>query len=596
MISTGDSSYSLACRPRITIKTIDGSDTLYTFDAFSASNPINITALDVEGAIGESGTFMVQINDNNNLIPKDNIHNVKAFIELGKTSSYTNGYFMIGYGDLFSVDRAVTNSQIYNLTGFGSAVWASQLMIHRREKYDKGESDAKIYNIVDNALTKRKWRPLKDQDHSIEDITGWSPDGISTKVNIPIYTVNKAYVYFSDFLTELCDISGAVWFIDFTGGTETFTLSYNSDLHTPVVIKSGDLQDRLNDPADTTSYIKRRFSVDDGATSDIGIATRLITTTVSDDTRIYEQKVNDGSTNTTFKAIGQQVVIDNDSRRISSIELLLSKKGDPSSPKDRLNGDIVLDDGNKPSNVDGNILDEFHIDLGQIESNAKFIKVDVDVAAKQLDVAQAKIWIRIFQRSNDVDTNGDPDGNGNPNHGDKHTIRWHHNNILNTTQAYYSATANEGDENKKSTLNWSNSTNKGPLYALRINSNIRRAIARTNSGAANRLRLRELFVPTDFLADPQSVSRYLSVLLSQASKPRRSIQEFLVTIPNNFIFKPYQWVSFNDGLSGISQDLQVQRARYSMGSQGDDIPLGTLHCNLTLGGSYNTLTANCSCL
>ena len=87
----------------------------------------------------------------------------------------------------------------------------------------------------------------------------------------------------------------------------------------------------------------------------------------------------------------------------------------------------------------------------------------------------------------------------------------------------------------------------------------------------------------------------MSLNLSQMSKPRRGIQDFKVRVPNNFIFKPYQICSFNDGLSDISQDLQIKRARYICGSTAEDTPIGTLHAEITVGGLYNTLTANCSC-
>ena len=596
MVSTGDSSYAAALRPRITIKTLDGVDTLYTYDAFEASNPINVGYCDMESAVSETGTFNIHIQDHNNLIPKDNIHNVKVYLELGKTQASFQ-HFLIGYGDIFRTDRAVTNSQIYNITGFGTAIQAYQLMIHRRETYNKGESDAKVYNIIDNALTKRLWRPLKTSDVSIEDITGWSPDGISTDVNTPISRIDKAFVYFGDLCDELCDITGAVWFIDCSAGTEVFTLTYNTSLSTPVLIKSGDLQDRINDPADTTSYIKNAFGIEDNSTTEAGVATRLLTTTVQDEVQIFEQDDNNGATNTNMRAIGQQVVIDNDSRRIESIELLLSKNGDPESPKSRLNGDIVLDNGsNKPGN---DVLDEFHIDLGQIEQNAKFVKTEVDISAKKLDVAQSKIWIRIFQRSGNqafIDAHtgthlGDPvDDNAN-------CIQWRHNNVLNTNQTLYSGTSTTagGDVDLKDTFTW-NTTNMGPLYALRINSNIRRLFARTNKGAVHRLRLREQFLPTDFLNDPQDVQRYLSLNLSQTSKGRRGIADFRVTMPNNFIFKPYQWIGFSDGLSDISDSLRVQRTRYVMGSSQEDPQIGTLHCDLTLSGLYNTLLAGCSCV
>ena len=590
MVTTNDFSYGLALRPRITLKTIDGVDTLYTFDGFLTNNDIVVTNAIMDNNIGEAGTFSVNIDDSNNELGKDHIHNVKAYLELGKTqASYE--HFLIGFGDVTRIDRPATNYQQYNISGFGTAVQATRLLIHRREKYKRTESDAKIYNIVDNALTKRKWRPFKEHDISIQDITGWSRDGISTKVNTTLTVIDDAFVYFSDFLNKLCAISGAVWFIDISGGNEVFTLTYNTDLHTGVSIKSGDLK-TVSDNADTTAYIKKAWSIEDNSSSEAGEATRLITTNVIDKQEVFHQAADNGRTNTTFKAIAQQVQIDNDARRIESIELTVDKLGEPDSPKGRLNGDIVLDVGNKPT---GTILDEFHIDLGQIESSKKDIEVEVDIDPDKLDVAQAKFWVRIFQRSNEEDINGDPDGNGNPNQGTSHTVRWYHNNIFNTTQPYYSATAPEGDADKKSSLAW-NVTNQGPLYTVNVYSNIRRSLGRTNSHAKRTVGLREVFIDTSFLEDPQDIMRFLSLNLSHTSKPKRSIGEFNVTVPNNFLFRPYQIVSFNDALSQTFQDLQIQRVGYSIGQQGDDPDVGTLYARLTLGGSYNTLLENCSCI
>jgi len=585
-MTTGSPPYTNALRPRITIKTVDGADTLYTYDSFLSSNPINVGYCDMESAVSETGTFNIQIQDHNNLIPKDNIHNVKVYLELGKTdTSYQ--FFLIGYGDIFATDRAQTNSQIYQLTGFGSAQWAYQLFIHRRETYRRDESDAKVYNIIDNALTKRLWRPLKTNDVSIEDITGWSPDGISTKVNTPFTRLDKPFTYFGDLCDELCDMTGAVWFIDCSTGSEIFTLSYNPDLQTNIILKSGDLADRVNDNPDRIGYIKSAFRVEDNSTKEAGTATRLFTTTVSDEVKVFEIEPTVGFTSLDFRAIAQQIVIDNDQRRIEAIELSLSKKGEPESPNSRVNGDICLDVANKPT---GNVLDEFHVDLGSIKHNPEKIRIPVDIKAKDLDVAQSKIWVRLFQRSGDGTVNS-----GEPQHDPDNTVYWHHNNIFNTTQAYYSATAPEGDSNKKSTLAWV-ATNQGPMYRISVYSNIRRIFARTNKKAANRIRLREQFIPTDFLDDPSDVTRYLSLSLSQTSKGRRGIADFRVTVPDNFLFRAYQWVNFSDGLSDISDTLQVQRARYVCGTSQGDAQLGTRQAELTLSGLYNTLVGACTCV
>ena len=535
--ATGDPSYDLPLRPRITIKTIDGEDTLYTFDAFEDTNDITIPSGNMENSIGETGTFGFTINDHNNEIGKDNLHDVKVFMELGKTNTSFQ-HFLIGFGELFEVDRPGTNEQFYNLSGFGTKIWAYQLYINRRETYRRTESDAKVYNIINNALTKRLWRPLKTLDESIEDITGWSPDGISTKVNTPFTVIDKSFVYFGDLCDELCDVTGAVWFIDYSTGSEIFTFTYNPDLETNVLIKSGDLKDTNNDDALKTAYIEGAFRIGDDTSTQAGTATRLFTTTIQDSQNVFEIGPTAGQTSLDFRALAQQVIIDNDARRIEQIELSLSKTGDPQSPNNRVNGDIVLDNNNKPT---GNILDEFHIDLGSIKHNPEKIKVDVDISPSKLDVAQSKIWVRLFQRSGDGTIN-----NGEPQHDPNNTVFWHHNNIFNTTQAYYSASANEGDENKKDTLSW-NATNQGPMYRITIYSNLRRLFSRTNKKAANLIRLREQFINTDFLLDPTDVTRYLSLNLSKTSKGRRAIGDFLVTVPNNYLFRPYQWVGFSDG-------------------------------------------------
>ena len=588
-MGTGGSPYTNPLRPKITIKNVQGTDTLYTFNAFDTSHTINIAQADMQNSVGENGTFSILINDHNNEISKDNIHTVKVWLELGKVNGSFQT-FMIGFGNIFTIDRPHTKAQYYLLNGMGSKEWAYQLYINRRETYRRDESDAKIYNIIDNALTKRLWRPLKTYDRSISDITGWSRDGISNKVKTVFTRVDESFTFFGDLCDKLCDIDGAVWFIDYSTGSEIFTLTRNADLLTPIIIKSGDLQDRVNDDPLTTSYIKSAFRIVDDTTSQASTSNRLLTTTVQDEVEVFEIGPTVGLTSLNNRALAQQVIIDNDARRIVSMELSLSKKGEPESPNSRVNGDIVLDNGsNKPT---GTILDEFHIPLSSLkENNPEKIKVSLDISEKKLDVAQSKIWVRLFQRSGDGTVNS-----GEPQNDPDNTVNWHHNGIFNTAQAYYSGQASGGDSNNKSGLTW-NTTNQGPMYRVILYSDIRRLFARTNAQSADTIRLKEQFISTDFLSNPNEVTRYLSLNLTKYSKARRGIADFRVTVPNNFLYRPYQQVSFNDGLSDTSDFLQVQGVSYNCNSGGkDDAPLGTLHANITLGGLYNTLVGACQCI
>ena len=596
-MGTGGPPYTNPLRPRITINTVDDVDTLYTYNAFDSSHDISIANVGMDNAVGETGTFAFTINDNNNQIPKDNIHNFKVHLELGKTSTSFQ-HFLKGYGQLFDINRPGTNAQQYICSGFGEKIWAYQLYIHRHEKYNRTDADARIHNIVTNAFTKRTWRPLKKQDESIEDITGWDRSGISSTINTPYTVINESFTYFGDFLDKLSDVTGAVWFIDNSTGGSILTFKNNSQLMTKIQIKSGDLADRINDISTKISYIKSAFGVQDASTTEAGFANRLFTTMFRDSDEIYPlDAVNyaAGSLSLNNKALGQQIVIDNDARRIKSIELHLRKIGEPASPKDRVNGGIFMDKSNKPNMT--YTLDTFNIDLSSIEEHGTKINVPVEISAKKLDAAETKIWVVLFQRSGDSDSPNVGDPQDDPDN----TVVWAHNNKFNIAQtvngvSVSSGQAVGGDFDSKSKLSWQ-TTNMGPTYYVKVFSDIRRLFCRTNGRSKVQDRLREVFLPTEFLRDPGDVTRYLSLNLSQTAKARRGIASFRCTVPDDFLFRPYQQVSFHDGLSQVDDILQVQRAAYNCNSAGgDDAPLGTLHAELTLSGSYNTLVGACNCL
>lgn len=588
-VTTADYSYSLPLRARLTFKTRDGATTLFTYNSFSNTNPIKVTYLDTDNAIGENGTFTINIEDSTGIIDASTLRKCKVYIELGKFPTNLQ-HFMIGLGNIFTIGRPATRFKQYTITGFGTRYRATRLFIHRRQASNivsiddpkvTGDPNYNANRLVRDALEKLSWRPLRDR--TIKAITGWLTTGISSKVNINIPVINAPFTYLSDFMDQICAITGAVWFIDYSSGAEVFYLSYSPDLHTGITIKSGDLKVPATDPANLTSYIKTAFNVTDESTGEAGNASRLYTSTIIDQTTVSSSFVNKGSTTLDFKAVGQQVIIDSDARRLDSLAFVLSKVGDPQSPKDRVNGAIILDSGNKPM---GTVLQKFEIPLSSIEAEPQTMFVnDISIKESLLEGGQKKIWLVLYQRSGIT---------GDPAHNPAHTVRWHHAGNLNASPALttYSGTANEGDRDK--TLTWS-TTNLGPTYTYSVFSDIRRLQSRTNEEVAQD-DLTEVFIPTDFLTDPSLISQYLSVQLSQISKARRSISEFRVTVPNNYLFRPYQIVSFADGLSGVTQDFQVNRVRYTISSDTGDIQVGTLHADITLSGLFNSLLENCECL
>jgi hypothetical protein len=586
--------YFAPLKPRIRFKSLDGTDTYFTFDGFATpgTNPINAIYCDAERAVGETGVFNVIVEDSDNIINKDHLRNTKVYLDFGKTDT-TFKQFFVGFADIFVIRRPRSFYQEYLITGPSTRIQAAELYISRRQASDIQDVDNpkitpdpfyNISNIFEESLTDRKWRPLNKE--AIDDLTGWTDELIDPAVNTNFPVINEPLTPLWDFWDRLSQVAGAVWDIDYnTPDVEKVMLSYHPALHTGVILKSGDLK-LSTDDANKTAYIKSNFDIEENASADSGTATRLYTTTIIDRQVVTSSSKGTGFSTLNQKFLAQQVKIENDQRRITEFAFILSKVGEPESPNSRVNGEFRMDSGdNKPT---GKVLAAFNIPLSSIESSPKTIFVnDVDVKIRFLEGSNYA-WLLLKDRSGIK---------GNVENDPANTIKWHHNNILNVATALKSASrtiSNEADREAVESGEWNVSSN-GPTYAFSVFSNIRRLQSRTNQQAATKLRLKEGVIDSGFLSDPKSVSTYLSLNLAKRSKARRGIQEVAVRVPSNFIFAPYQWISFNDGLSDTFQDLQVQRARIAVSALPGDAQIGALEMSITLSGLYNSLIGNCEC-
>ena len=585
--------YFKPLKPRIRFKSLDGEDTYFTFNPFDVKD-INVIYVDAERAISETGTFNIVVEDSQNIINKGHLQYAKIYRDFGKTET-TLKQFLIGYGDIFTIRRPRSYYQEYLISGPSTRIQAAELYISRRQASDIQDIDNpnivpdpfyNVSNLFHQSLEKRKWRPLNqdsiDSGFPQSDFTG---DLIDDTVNINYPVINEPLTPAWEFWDKLAEVAGAVWDIDYSlTDQERLMVSFNPTLHTGIIVKSGDLKTNSDDGA-RTAYIKSSFDIENNASADSGTATRLYTTTIIDRQVVASSNKATGFNTLNNRFLAQQVIIENDQRRITELAFIMSKIGEPDSPKSRINGEMRMDSGdNKPT---GKVLATFNIDLSSIDTQQKTLFIpDVDVKVRFLEGSN-KIWLIWKDRSGIK---------GNVENDPANTIRWHHNNILNTTQTLYSASApaSEAAREDLSTAQW-NSVNTGPIYSFSIFSNIRRLQARTNMQAANKLRMKEAPIDSGFLSDPKTVATYLSLNLSKRAKARRGIADVVVRVPNDFIFAPYQWVSFNDGLSDSFQDLQVQRARIVVSALPGDPQIGALDMNLTLAGLYNSLVGTCEC-
>ncbi len=582
---TTDQSYFAAIQPKITFKSIDESDTYFIFDPLNGSTGgINIGYMDVESGAGETGTLNIVIDDSQNIVNKDHLRNTKVFIEMGKTAASLENYF-IAYADIFDVQRPRTNHQEYHISGLGTASYAGDLLllIRQASKTDN-DSEFTVKKLFKRALEERKFRPLNRV--SIEDITGWTNTDIASNLNTIYPVLNEEFTTLADFYDRLCALEGANWYIDYRTGIEKLTVKHPSSNHSGKLIKSGDLR-APGDRADKVSYIKGAFNVSYDSTASAGVRTRLYTTTVIDNETVSESIPDKAGTTLNERFLAQQVKILNDERRITGLEFRMNKIGEPDSPKGRLNGYIILDEDNKPR---GQILSKFHVDLSSIEDdNDPVVVSDIDIKSRFLEGGDV-IWLVFTDRAGiKGDVENDP----------ANTIAWKHDNALNVahTAGTYSASAKADEKFREdpTLADWQVSTN-GPVYTYKIKSTIKRLQARSNSTAIKTLRDKEAFIDSSFLKTPRAVNKFLAVNLNPMSKPRVTISNLRVTIPNNFLYRPYESVSFADGLSDIFTDLQITGVRYVISGQSGGPQLGTYDVELTLNGSYNSLLGSCSCL
>jgi hypothetical protein len=575
----------------VRITSLNGQDTYFTFNAFnSPNNPINIIYVDCERASNETGQFNIIVEDSAGEINKDHLRNCRVLIEFGKTQSTFIPY-LVGYADVFNIEEPRGYYMQYKLSGPSSKIRAAELMLLIRKATTKiNDKNFGIANLVKDMIKKRESRPLNDKD--FQTLTGWVADlvteggGIQNSLNdIYLPVISEVFTTVWDFIERAAAVSGANWDLDYDQNfAEILMMNHPTSSHSGIRVKTINLATATDDPR-YTSYIKGGITISENSTSDAGTATRLYTSTNVEKKRVAGSSVNQNFLDLSNKAIAQQFTIQNDQRRITDLDFILSKYGLPEVSTGVVHGDIVMDVNNTPTGI---TIATFQIPLDSIVNTASTIFVnDIETIIGPLAGA-TKIWVRLFQRSG---------FDGSPNNNIFNTIRWHNNNVFNTPQANYTMTAVGGEYSNKTTLNWVGN-NLGPIFACGIYSKINRLQARTNQSAAKLLRLKERFLDTTFIgADFQAANRILSLSLSKIAKTRRSIDNLQVTIPNNVLFKPYMGVSFEDAQSNTFQDLDIQRARIVVSAlAGEESIIGAYHQEISLGGGFNRLTGSCECI
>ena len=585
-LPTSDPSYNNFLNFKIVVKSNDEMKTYFRYDSYG-SKPFRAQGLRL--TLGDSETDLAQllIEDRDDLLSEGKLSGgVKYFISLaaGETVPYED--LFVGYGETIDTIVEARNKIFKSVTILGSQVVATYryLNYHKAAKITDLQDPA---SISSSGYTSREHvdRAITDNDELlydkilIEDRAGWDDIDLSKDVRTIIGGISLGIVTLWDFMEFNKSITGAVWGVELRRKKERFYYQFPELDQTSVALKSGYEIVRTVDLANKTSWVYPPFTKTTDTSIDVNHSTILHGITDTDDIFIAGNSDTGGNTSLTFKGLAQSLPLPADARRIKRINLMLSMKGEVTSPENKVNGEICLSDSaGKPL---GRSLDKFSIPLSDIEEDPKVVSVAVDV--DPADIAKdSEVWIKLYQRSgtDEVDK-------GEPNHDESKTILWHHNNKMNVTGQRKSARVTEGDRHKEP-LAWQTTTT-GPVYACSIHSDIQRIQTVMTPQYFGTFGIKERVVNVSELTDKVTVNAYLAFRAFMISLPRTYIATIRAKLPNGFFFRPNQMVFMGMAKPKINQMQRIKRVTYDIVPRRDltGENVSSRIVTLSLEGSYN---------
>ena len=582
---TSDPTYEFPLSMKLVIKSNDEKKTYFRYDS-NGQKPFKVVGLKLTLADSETDMAVLMIEDGDDLLNNDHLAGgIKYFISLaaGETVPYED--LFIGYGETLDIvvdDRNV----IYKVIQiFGSKLVATYRYLNyfRAAKINELEDPQKV-SAKEFASNEHVERAI-DKDSEllydpiiISDRAGWDTLDLHKDVNTIISGINLGTVTLWDFMEFQKSFTSAAWGVEWRKGKERFYYQFPELDQTNVILKSG-YEKAPTDLAINTAWVYSPFTYSKDTSGDVNHATIVHGITDVDDVFIAGFSAGGGNTNLTFKALAQSLQIPADARRIVNIHLRLSMKGEVSSPQNKVNGAICLADANGGPN--GTRLDKFEIPLSEIEEDPKIISVPVDVDAEDIS-RDTRIWIKLYNRSGT-----DEEDKGDPNHDEKNTILWHHNNKVNVDGQQASAVASEGDRHDEP-LKW-RKTIKGPVYQCSVSSDIKRLDTWMTPQIFGQYGIKEHLINVSDLRDRTSVNAYLAFRTFMLALPKSYIPSIKAHLPNNFFFRANQMAFMGMAKPKISQMMRIKRVTYDI--QPVDEQAGVNNSSrlvtLSLEGSYN---------
>jgi hypothetical protein len=524
----------------------------------SNPNRIRIISVNVDLAQNQAGSFQVQIEDSQRVIDTNQVGLGSKFeISVGKTPTSFND-IMVGYCKIVNVKRDDTGLLIYTFSGYGSQIVFNERIVDFNKQAARQQLGSIVASTIDQNTT--AYNLVKSL---IEGFSGLPIKGLPSIIQQAGFTEAGLDPRVSTFIPAISQplVQAAQCMDTICNESGSIWGVQNNDifLRYPTQVHTGvTIKDKVeyNDPINKTCYFIGAFEFTDSIDLQDGFCNGLYLKGGTLDPTADVQATNSGGSTSLYnKDIAQQFIPG--SARLKNVALLLSKLGSGGSLNQQfVTGAIVHDNNGQPT---GSKVLDLQIPVSSIGTTPTAVfDFNAKFSVKDIQV-NSPMWIILYAKGTSEDN----------------TIRWFHDGGTNTENAFSATRVAHIDPSsedrtapplKGDTSGWNVSTT-GPIYTHSFFKGIRALAYAADPQSISKYGRVEAVHDVQWISDNTTLQTYASNVLAALAKPIRKFTFSQVTIPNDFVFLPGQLISIIDSLSGIvppqAIDCEIQEVRYT---------------------------------
>ncbi|WP_411753295.1 hypothetical protein [Serratia sp. (in: enterobacteria)] len=586
---------------KLIIKTPDESQTTYTFDSFDLSSPpFDLTSIDVNAGIGQTGNFSFTIDDTKDRIIGDTIEcgSIAIIQAAKKQADYKN--IMYGIVDDVTDDYPSGNRLIYKFSGLGIGVILNYTFLNFVKSANKedivlpetiiNDPEFRIDNLALELFQSTSVLPIVNSP-TLQQRGGYNLDSIANTIKVILPSINNPYSTASTILENFASSSGTVSHID---ANKNVYLRPPYKVHSGITIRQWEtdpitgLPTRLNDSAEFTSYYFGGWSSRKMMRADQGFFNRVYLTINTE--QLLSTSTGQTTPNFTslaVKDIGQQFLPG--SVKLFNVSLLLSKSGTGRSTVDDsynltgVQGLICEDNGSdRPSSK---VIATFNIPYDQINTSPTAVyKIDLQYNVSSID--QNKLhWIILFKRGESEDS----------------TIQWYHDSDFTTESTdelpRYSGTKKPFTEqplpqSEDFAAGWGTNS-RGPVYRHSFFVTNKTTMEVSDPISIKKYtpnRPVEIRVNAPWITDVRTGFKYANTLLQYGAKLKRIYEKKQLSIPTKG-FSPLELVNIVYPPAGIDKNsnlmAEINNVHWNANAYNQENPFGSYFVDLTAVGYMN---------